>query len=205
MRFAAIFLMLSVCACSTAPMPTLTASSCTSDGNYIMTAGDADLGSWALSARQRACVSVARDAAAEQAKQAQIDEAARQQVAAEKAKLEHQARLAAQTRRPVDLSLHARRLAAADAGQTPTVPPNYCSAPVLARGLLDGFNSLPVIKQANARANDVKYVTTVQFEPDQRIISCHGTFLLASGGSRSGVLSTRPNAVGDIVTTWDAD
>jgi hypothetical protein len=187
MRFAAILLVLCVGACTTGPMPALTASSCTSDGNYIMTAGDADLGAWALSARQRACVSIARDAAAEQAKQAQIDEAARQQVASEKAKLEHQARLAAQTRRPVDLSAQGRRLAAADAGQTSAVPPNYCSAPVLARGLL------------------VKYVTTVQFEPDQRIISCHGTFLLASGGSRSGILSTRPNAVGDIVTTWDAD
>jgi hypothetical protein len=84
-------------------------------------------------------------------------------------------------------------------------PDNRCHDQKTAGDLLTFFNGLQAVSDFNSRAVDIDHLTTLKFDPDHRVMSCHGSFLLQDGRQSTGILSTRLNVAGAILTTFHAD
>jgi hypothetical protein len=84
-------------------------------------------------------------------------------------------------------------------------PDNHCHDQKTAGDLLTYFNGLQAASDFTSRAVDIDHLTTLKFEPDRHVISCHGSFLLQNGQAAIGTLSTRLNVAGNILTTFHAD
>jgi hypothetical protein len=168
--------------------------------------------SWAQQQREQAkadaqmrlqAESQAREAAATRARQAVEDQM----------DYEDRQRQQARYRADADARMLANRLMAEQEAENRAAaqlaaensPDNRCHDRKTAGLMLDYFNGLQAAADFNNRAVDIDHLTTLQFDPERSLISCHGSFVLQNGRHVTGSLSTRLNVAGNLLTTFHAD
>jgi hypothetical protein len=84
-------------------------------------------------------------------------------------------------------------------------PDNRCHDPKTAGKLLEYINGLQAASDFNSRAVDIDHLTTLKFDAEHQVISCHGAFILQDGRQMIGTLSTRLNVAGNLLSTFHVD
>jgi predicted rRNA methylase YqxC with S4 and FtsJ domains len=82
---------------------------------------------------------------------------------------------------------------------------NHCRDRKIAGELLQTFNAYQAVQDMNLQAVDIEHLTTIKFDKEQHVYVCHGAFVLMNGIHRTGILSTRLNVAGNVISTWHTD
>lgn len=84
-------------------------------------------------------------------------------------------------------------------------PDNHCRDQKIAGTLIDDFNGLQAAADFNTRAVDIDHLSTVRFDADHHVMSCHGSFVLQNGAGITGTINTRLNVAGRLLTEFHRD
>lgn len=157
--------------------------------------------------RQRACAQARASAeAAERARREQeaANERARQDEVQRAAQAQAASEAAARQRAQNAAAAKAKAAAAAQLAQENS-PDNHCKKPEFARVVIDEFNKFRALRRLGEEIIDIEHMTTLQFDAEKKVISCHGVFVVTNGAKLAGTFEMRRNIAGDPISIWKAD
>ena len=136
------------------------------------------------------------------ATQAALEEQERRAAAAKAVAAEQERQKAAAYEAEMKRVAEANRAAQEKQLKAEESPDNVCRDQATVRLLLWYFNDLDMARRSLIRANDITHITTLKNDPDNRVLACHGGFMLGYGQVFRGTILIRPNAAGDPIASW---
>lgn len=159
------------------------------------------LGLFTLPADRAACLAQRE----ERFRQMQFYREQQEQAAQAEAQQEAQAEDQRRQRAEAAAALARRQAAYRSQMAAESSPDNRCKDPDVARMIMAEFGRFKGLAEEDVQAVDIEHLTTIDFDAQSSVMSCHGVFVLNDGRKLIGTFTVRRNVAGDLIDVWRAD